>query len=80
MDKRWPRSLSAASLHLTARELQIVATVVSGYSDGEIAREYAISEQTVKHHLSNIFDKLRVFNRIELALFSMNHHLGCEES
>jgi two-component system nitrate/nitrite response regulator NarL len=71
--------LSSAAFGLTARELQIVSTVVSGYSNGEIAREYAISEQTVKHHLSNIFDKLGVFNRIELALFAMNHHL-CEES
>lgn len=60
---------------LTARELEIVTTVVSGYSNAEIAKKYGLSEQTVKHHLSSIFDKLGVFNRLELALFAVNHRL-----
>jgi two-component system, NarL family, nitrate/nitrite response regulator NarL len=34
-----------------------------------------LSEQTVKHHLSSIFDKVGVFNRLELALFAVNHRL-----
>jgi two-component system nitrate/nitrite response regulator NarL len=46
---------------------------VAGYSNKEIA-EYFISE-AVKHHLSNIFDKLGVSTRLELALFAVNQSL-----
>jgi DNA-binding NarL/FixJ family response regulator len=60
---------------LTPRELDIVSTVVGGYSNAEIAQKYKLSEQTVKHHLSSIFDKVGVFNRLELALFAVNHRL-----
>ena len=60
---------------LTPRELQIVATVVAAYPNKEIAQQFSISEDTVKHHLSSIFDKLGVSNRLELALFAINHHL-----
>jgi two-component system nitrate/nitrite response regulator NarL len=58
---------------LTARELQIVSAVVSGYSNKEIAARFKISQDTVKHHLSNIFDKTGVSTRVELALFAVNH-------
>ncbi len=60
---------------LTPRELEIVTLVVAGYSNPEIAQHCAISEQTVKHHISNIFDKFGVSNRLELALFAVNHRL-----
>jgi two-component system, NarL family, nitrate/nitrite response regulator NarL len=60
---------------LTPRELEIVTLVVAGYSNPEIAQRCTISEQTVKHHMSNIFDKLGVSNRLELALFAVNHRL-----
>jgi two-component system, NarL family, nitrate/nitrite response regulator NarL len=60
---------------LTPREHEIVTLVVAGYSNPEIAQHCAISEQTVKHHISNIFDKFGVSNRIELALFAVNHRL-----
>jgi DNA-binding NarL/FixJ family response regulator len=43
---------------LTPRELEIVSAVVAGYGNREIAEYFKISEDTVKHHLSNIFDKL----------------------
>jgi two-component system, NarL family, nitrate/nitrite response regulator NarL len=56
---------------LTRRELEIVATVVAGYSNKEIARHFRISEFTVKHHLTNIFDKIGVSTRLELALFTL---------
>ncbi len=62
-------------LGLTPRELEIVTLVVAGYSNPEIAQHCAISEQTVKHHISNIFDKFGVSNRLELALFAVNHRL-----
>jgi two-component system, NarL family, nitrate/nitrite response regulator NarL len=60
---------------LTPREMEIITLVVAGYSNPEIAQKFSISEQTVKHHISNIFDKLGVSNRLELALFTVNHRL-----
>ncbi len=60
---------------LTPRELEIVSAVVAGYANKEIAEYFKISEDTVKHHLSNIFDKLGVSTRLELALFAVNQAL-----
>jgi two-component system nitrate/nitrite response regulator NarL len=69
---------AAAPTHrfrLTARELQVVAAAAAGESNKEISERLSISEATVKHHLSNIFDKLGVFSRVELAIFAVNHGL-----
>jgi len=60
---------------LTARELQMVSTVVAGYPNNDIAAKFSISVKTVKHHLTNIFDKLGVSNRLELALFAVHHRI-----
>ncbi len=60
---------------LTPRELEIVSAIVAGYANREIADYFKISEDTVKHHLSNIFDKLGVSTRLELALFAVNQGL-----
>jgi DNA-binding NarL/FixJ family response regulator len=60
---------------LTPRELEIVSAIVLGYTNKDIARKYSISEDTVKHHLTNIFDKVGVSNRLELALFAIEHRL-----
>jgi len=60
---------------LTPRELEIVAKIASGHSNREVGRDFSISERTVKHHLTNIFSKVGVSNRLELALFAMNHRL-----
>jgi two-component system nitrate/nitrite response regulator NarL len=60
---------------LTKREMEIVGTIVSGYSNKEIAKKFTISEDTVKHHLTNIFNKTGVSSRLELALFAVNHKL-----
>ncbi|MGA3322945.1 MAG: response regulator transcription factor [Terriglobia bacterium] len=60
---------------LTARELQVVALIVAGYTNKDLARKLGISEHTSKHHLTNIFDKLGVSNRLELVLFAINHQL-----
>jgi DNA-binding NarL/FixJ family response regulator len=64
-----------ATFGLTPRELEVVSTVVGGYPNGDIAQKFSISVKTVKHHLTNIFDKLGVSNRLELALFAVQHHL-----
>lgn len=60
---------------ITVRERDIVAGVVAGLSNKEIAQRCSVSEQTVKHHLSNIFDKLGVSTRLELALFAVEHRV-----
>ena len=60
---------------LTPRELEIISAVVAGFANNEIAEYFKISEDTVKHHLSNIFDKLGVSTRLELALFAVNQAL-----
>jgi two-component system, NarL family, nitrate/nitrite response regulator NarL len=61
---------------LTPRELQIIASVVAGYTNRDIAKKFRISEQTVKHHLTNIFKKVGVSSRLELVLFAVSHHLA----
>ena len=61
---------------LTSRELDIVSAVRRGESNRAIARRLALSEDTVKHHLTNVFDKTGVASRLELALFAMQHGLG----
>jgi DNA-binding NarL/FixJ family response regulator len=48
---------------------------VEGCSNKDVARQFAISEETVKRHLSNIFDKTGVSTRLELALFAIAHKL-----
>jgi len=63
---------------LTKRELQIVEAVVEGFSNADIAANISLSEHTVKHHIGHIFDKLGVSNRLELALFAINHQLTGE--
>jgi DNA-binding NarL/FixJ family response regulator len=60
---------------LTRRELEIISTIVAGYANKDIAQKFSLSEETVKHHLTNIFDKTGVSNRLELALFAINHRL-----
>jgi len=60
---------------LNRRETEVIALIEGGYTNKEMAKKLAISEPAVKHHLTNIFDKLRVSNRLELILFSIHHHL-----
>jgi DNA-binding NarL/FixJ family response regulator len=64
---------------LTAREMQIVETVAAGCTNRDIARQFSLSEDTVKHHLSSVFDKVGVSNRLELALFAIHHNLVEEQ-
>ena len=60
---------------LTPRELEVVTCIVEGCSNRDIAKQFVISEETVKRHLSNIFDKTGVSTRLELALFAIAHSL-----
>jgi DNA-binding NarL/FixJ family response regulator len=60
---------------LTHRELEVVGCIVEGCSNRDIAKQFTLSEETVKRHLSNIFDKTGVSTRLELALFAIAHQL-----
>jgi DNA-binding NarL/FixJ family response regulator len=64
---------------LSQREREIVALVAQGYKNKEMAEKMFISEQTVKNHLHNIFDKLGVSDRLELALYAIHKGLHNEE-
>jgi len=64
-----------ARLGLTRREVQIIGALVDGQTNKDIATTFGISEYTVKHHLTNIYDKLGVYNRVELVLFAINRGL-----
>ena len=57
------------------REREIVALVAQGFKNKEMAEKMFISEQTVKNHLHNIFDKLGVSDRLELALYAIHNNL-----
>ena len=65
---------------LTTRELEIVTKVAAGHSNREVGQQFSICERTVKHHLTNIFDKVGVSSRLELALFALKHRWVAAES
>ncbi len=60
---------------LTERELEIIRAVTEAQPNREISERLGISIFTVKHYTTRIFDKLGVYNRVELALFAVDHHL-----
>ncbi len=67
--------LSLDSSPLSDREKQVVEMIAQGFKNKEIAERMFISEQTVKNHLHNIFDKLVVSDRLELALYAIHKNL-----
>jgi len=65
-----------AHLVLTPRERDVVRGIASGRTNREIAREHGLSEQSVKNVLSTVYQKCRVRNRLELALFAAEHRIA----
>lgn len=63
------------SYGLTPRERQVLGMVVAGYPNKEIARSCSVSEQTIKHHLTRMFDKVGASTRVELAMLATRHGL-----
>jgi two-component system nitrate/nitrite response regulator NarL len=74
-----PVSDGDRQFNLTRRELEIIGAILTGDSNKEIADHLSISIQTVKHHLTSIFDKTGVSSRLELALFAVNHRMLGDE-
>lgn len=60
---------------LTNREVQLLSWMVEGYSNKAIAQQLFISENTVKYHIKNIFQKLEVQNRTEAVAFALREGL-----
>jgi two-component system nitrate/nitrite response regulator NarL len=60
---------------LTARETEIISFITQGCMNRDIAASLSITEETVKRHLTNIFNKVGMSNRLELALFAIEHGL-----
>jgi two-component system, NarL family, nitrate/nitrite response regulator NarL len=75
LGRRESRNGSKRPFGLTPRELELVRLVATGLSNKDIARQCSLREDTVKHHLSNIFDKTGVSTRLELALFALHNSL-----
>jgi DNA-binding NarL/FixJ family response regulator len=60
---------------LTPKELRIVALIVQGYKNKEIASQLGTTEQVIKNYLRNVYDKIGVSDRLELALFTIHHRI-----
>lgn len=60
----------------SARELEIIRLIASGADNAAIGRELSISKHTVKQHVTNIFEKLGVQNRVLVAVYAVRHGLA----
>jgi len=70
-----PSKASRERTQLSQREREIIVLIAQGYKNKEIAEKMFITEQTVKNHLHNVFDKLGVSDRLELALYAIHNSL-----
>jgi len=68
-------SLRSNDSGATRREMEVIAAVTEGRSNREIAQKLSISQRTVKHHLTSIFEKFGVSSRLELALYAREKNL-----
>jgi two-component system nitrate/nitrite response regulator NarL len=67
------RQRSQTPWRLTAREHQVLAMVAAAHGNKEIARRFAVSEETIKHHLTRLFAKVGASTRLELAMLATQH-------
>jgi len=63
---------------LTPKELKIVSLIVQGFKNKEIATQLGTTEQVIKNYLRNVYDKIGVSDRLELALFTIHHRMLAE--
>ena len=71
-----PEDTSLSQIGLTARESEILKAVARGLSNQAIGKEFWVTEQTVKYHLTNVYRKLGVTNRAEAVRFAYEHGLA----
>jgi DNA-binding NarL/FixJ family response regulator len=94
-DAEIPREMASRLLHrfrkeqvknepdpsvLTPREREILSFIAAGKTNREISEALFIAENTVKNHLKNILEKLRLSNRVQLAAFAVRHGLNNQSS
>jgi len=79
MDISYTPSVGRQDYGLTTRERQVIALVAAGYTDRDLAEKLGVRENTAKHHLTHVFDKLGVANRLELLLFAFDQGLTKED-
>ena len=61
---------------LSVREREVLSLVAAGYDNAEIARRLFLSPSTIKNHVSRLFDKLGVDNRVQAAVFAVRHGIA----
>ncbi len=66
------RRLHAVS-QLSTREMEVLDCVIQGLSNKEIAQELFVTEQTVKNHMTSVFRKLQVHDRVQALLYAVRH-------
>jgi LuxR family transcriptional regulator, positive regulator of biofilm formation len=71
--KPFERAISTSDLTLTKREKEILLLIAAGASNDEVAQQLYISLHTVKNHVSRIYNKLKVDNRLQAALWAASH-------
>jgi len=70
---RSQRDAPVSRVQLTPREMEVMRQVVIGGTNRDIATQLGITEDTVKRHLTHVFDKTGVSSRLDLALFALKH-------
>ncbi len=60
---------------LTPREIEILKVLATGMANKQIARQLGISDKTVRNHLSNLYNKLGIYDRVQAALFAVREGL-----
>lgn len=71
-----PRPEAAKIASLTDRELEVIGLIGEGRKNKQIGERLFISEATVRHHLTSIFEKLGVADRLELMIYAYQHGLA----
>jgi DNA-binding NarL/FixJ family response regulator len=69
------RTESDAFRELSGREMDVLAEVARGKSNAEIGQTLNLSEKTVRNYISTVMEKLHLTNRVELAVYAVEHHL-----
>jgi NarL family two-component system response regulator LiaR len=70
-----PTQTSTEEIELTRKELEVIKLIAKGKTNSQIAQDLCVSESTVRFHLSNIFSKLDLKNRTQVALFALREGL-----
>jgi two-component system, NarL family, nitrate/nitrite response regulator NarL len=71
----YPKQIEEKQFGLTPRELEVAAGILAAFSNKEIAQHLRIAENTVKKHITSVYNKTGCSTRVELAIFVQHHKL-----